>query len=169
MTKRNFQAAEYAAERNQNPRAAEKIQTTLTHEEFAVLDSLGHECARVKFDPTGVWQSRAAAINGILARAKKLRAETPQPDAGSGEIEINGLRLVCTCSACPEQYDVFDGDTQVGYLRLRHGSFRADVPDCGGKTVYAAHTQGDGVFEDDERLHYLTEAVAAIQKARLKT
>lgn len=169
MTKRNFQAAEYAAEHKQNPPAAEKIQTTLTHEEFAVLDCLGHECARVKFDPTGVWQSRAAVISGILARAKKLRAETPQHDAGSGEIEINGLRLVCTCSACPEQYDVFDGDTQVGYLRLRHGWFRADVPICGGEMVYDAYPRGDGAFEDDERMHYLTEAVAAIQKARSKT
>ena len=42
------------------------------------------------------------------------------------EQTINGYRLILTCGACPEQYDVFDGDRQVGYLRLRHGHFRAD-------------------------------------------
>lgn len=81
--------------------------------------------------------------------------------------EIGGLRLVCTCSACPEQYDVFDANRQqVGYLRLRHGRFRADVPDCGGETVYEATPRGDGLFEADERARYLSEAVAAIVKAR---
>ncbi len=78
--------------------------------------------------------------------------------------EIDGLKLVCTCGACPEQYDVFDGDKQVGYLRLRHGWFRADVPYCGGETVHEAYTRGDGVFDDDERGAHLTEAVAAIRK-----
>ena len=81
--------------------------------------------------------------------------------------EIDGLRLVCTCSACPEQYEVFDATGQrVGYLRLRHGHFRADVPDCGGETVYEAAPRGDGLFEADERARYLSEAVAAIVKAR---
>lgn len=74
-------------------------------------------------------------------------------------------RIVQTCGACPEQYDVFDGDEQVGYLRLRHGGFRADYPDSGGKTVYSASPNGDGVFDDDEREFYLSHALEAIRRA----
>jgi hypothetical protein len=48
---------------------------------------------------------------------------------------VNGCTLVLTCAACPEQYDVFFEDFQIGYLRLRHGSFRADYPECMGTTV----------------------------------
>jgi len=84
------------------------------------------------------------------------------------DIVIDGYRLFCTSIACPEQYDVFDDETkqQVGYLRLRHGYFRADVPDCGGETVYEADTKGDGMFEDDERMPELTKAIAAIKAAQ---
>lgn len=79
-------------------------------------------------------------------------------------VEIAGLRLVCTSAACPEQYDVFDADgQQVGYLRLRHGYFRADVPDHCGETVYEADPEGDGIFAEHERMRYLSEAVAAIK------
>ena len=74
------------------------------------------------------------------------------------------LRLERTSFACPEQYDVFDeNDNQVGYLRLRHGNFRVDYPNCGGKVIYDAHPNGDGIFEEDEREHYLDMAKLAIQ------
>jgi hypothetical protein len=70
-----------------------------------------------------------------------------------------------TCGACPEQYDVFDrSNKRVGYLRLRHGWFRVDMPCCGGKTVYEAGPRGEGMFDDDEREFYLTEAIRAIRK-----
>lgn len=81
-------------------------------------------------------------------------------------MEILGYRLVRTCEACPEQYDVFDSEgKQVGYLRLRHGTFRVWYPDCIGdeKMIYAANPRGDGIFYDDERDRYLTEAVLAIR------
>lgn len=77
---------------------------------------------------------------------------------------IHGYRLQRTCHACPEQYDVYAGEYQVGYLRLRGGTFRAEVPDVGGLRVYISNTQGDGMFEDDERQQELTRAVLAIQK-----
>jgi hypothetical protein len=83
------------------------------------------------------------------------------------EIEIEGLRVVMTCGVCPEQYDVFSGDWQVGYLRLRHGKFRADVPECGGETVYSAEPEGQGEFEEHERATYLLTAILAI-KAHLR-
>lgn len=79
-------------------------------------------------------------------------------------IFIHGYRLQKTCYACPEQYDVYAGEHQVAYLRLRHGCFLADVPKCGGKNVYGSYPKGDGMFEDDERQQELTNAVLAVQK-----
>lgn len=87
--------------------------------------------------------------------------------AGDGSMtddktHILGCDLVQTSTACPEQYDVFLGDERVGYLRLRHGVFRADYPDCGGETVYEAEPEGDGCFVDAERDFHLTQAVTAL-------
>ena len=69
---------------------------------------------------------------------------------------------------CPEQYDVFDGEKEVGYLRLRHGHFRAELTEHNheNKVVYRAEPKGDGSFYDDEREQYLTAAVQAIDAAR---
>lgn len=80
------------------------------------------------------------------------------------QLLIHGYRLELTCCACPEQYDVFDqaGD-MVAYFRLRHGSFTVSVPDYGGKVVYSASPRGDGIFEDSERLGYLTKGIEAVQ------
>ena len=78
-------------------------------------------------------------------------------------MEINGYTLKMTCGACPEQYDVFEGGNYVGYLRLRHGVFRADAP-THGNTIYTAYPSGDGIFDDAEREFYLAEAVTAIQR-----
>lgn len=77
-------------------------------------------------------------------------------------MKILDCDLILTCSACPEQYDVMHDGRQLGYLRLRHGEFYADYPDCGGETVYEAEPEGDGAFEDHERERYLTEAVLAL-------
>lgn len=67
-----------------------------------------------------------------------------------------------TCGACPEQYDAYIGELQVGYLRLRHGFFRVDVPQCRGEVVYKTYPDGDGCFTDSERDHFLNEAKRAI-------
>jgi hypothetical protein len=82
--------------------------------------------------------------------------------------EINGAKLVRTCMACPEQYEVFYDNQQIGYLRLRHGHFRADYPDCGGETVYRSEPKGDGVFADDERFTELANAVFALMTRHLR-
>lgn len=43
----------------------------------------------------------------------------------SGEkLTINGVDFVCTCQACPEQYDVFFHDQYVAYVRKRYGHLR---------------------------------------------
>jgi hypothetical protein len=72
------------------------------------------------------------------------------------------VMLLKTCFACPEQYDVLLGEQVVGYLRLRHGHFRAHADGPGGTLVYEANTVGDGLFEDDERGTHLTAAVVAL-------
>jgi hypothetical protein len=75
------------------------------------------------------------------------------------------LKLVMTCEACPEQYDVFHEDgSMCGYLRLRHGHFRVEFPDCGGEQLYSANTKGDGSFDDDEREYHLRAAMNAIYR-----
>jgi hypothetical protein len=75
---------------------------------------------------------------------------------------IGGYEIVRTCGCCPEQYDVFKDGKQAAYLRLRHGFFRADVPDCGGETVFRGSPRGDGIFEDDERDMWLSAAIDAV-------
>ncbi len=75
------------------------------------------------------------------------------------------VELLKTCDESPEQYiAVFQGQ-QIGYLRLRHGEFRVDYPDCGDETIlYSQEPQGDGCFEDEEREHFLMKAREAIVK-----
>lgn len=68
-----------------------------------------------------------------------------------------------TCFACPEQYDMLDKKGNiVGYFRLRHGNFTVEYPDVGGKLVFNAKPDGDGIFEDYEREYYLTLGYLAI-------
>ena len=82
----------------------------------------------------------------------------------STDFTCNGIKLVRTCFACPEQYDALDANgTQIGYLRLRHGEFTVEVPAVRGKQVYVALPDGDGMFDDDEREKYLIAAIEAIQ------
>lgn len=78
-------------------------------------------------------------------------------------MRINGYTVVKTCDACPEQYEVFDGDKQVGYLRLRHGEFRVHYPDHNGRTIFCASPAGDGMFEDWERRTHLNAAIDIIE------
>ena len=80
----------------------------------------------------------------------------------------NDIQLVMTCGACPEQYDAFLGEKLVGYLRLRHGIFRVDYPECGGETILSTYAEGDGMFEDNEREAYLLASREAIAQ-RLNT
>lgn len=76
------------------------------------------------------------------------------------------MKLVLTCTACPEQYEAFIGERQVGYLRLRYGTFTARCPNAAGDVVYEAEI-GDGLqgsFSDErERRAYLKSAKRAIR------
>lgn len=85
------------------------------------------------------------------------------------------LKLLKTCFACPEQYDVYDEKGQmVAYFRLRHGVFRADLASKGDdgehvfkETVYESSPLGDGIFKDKERVHHLNAACRAVEHAIL--
>lgn len=80
-------------------------------------------------------------------------------------IMIHGYRISQTCSACPEQYEVFDTfNQQVAYFRLRHGQFSVCVPDHTGAEIYTVNPEGDGIFSNEERVKYLTLAVLAVQE-----
>lgn len=76
---------------------------------------------------------------------------------------MKDVYLKRTCGACPEQYDAFMGNEQVGYLRLRGGSFTVECPDCSGELVYSANPDGDGMFMDYEREGFLEAAIEAIK------
>ena len=75
-------------------------------------------------------------------------------------------RLVLSCPACPEAWEVFLGGREVGYLRLRHGHFTARFPDHWGKVVFeTTETQGDGCFADEkERMRNLKKAITRIHR-----
>ena len=104
-------------------------------------------------------------INNAHASAKK-RQEAHELRKQEGMMKILGYDLEQTCSACPEQYDVYLDGKQVGYLRLRHGHFTAEVPDAGGEEVYESKPDGDGLFTFEEREGELTKAIEAIDKHR---
>lgn len=127
----------------------EKYEPEASNSDLAPVAS--HSCAEgnnIEQETEPFWQGQMYIQGGELPKAEKL-------------FEDHGLRLELTCGACPEQYDVFK---QVGYLRLRHGEFRVDFPECGGETIYEANPAGDGIFEGGERMKYLTEAMNAILK-----
>ena len=72
------------------------------------------------------------------------------------EHEIDGLRFQLTCSASPEQYDVYLEDEQVGYVRYRFGNLSADYPDVGMEGLLIEElTEETGILTDQERAHWL--------------
>lgn len=82
-------------------------------------------------------------------------------------MNIGTYRLERTCTACPEQYDVFIDEERVGYLRLRNGIFYAKCM-RDNEMVYKIHAKGDGVFEEEERPIHLYNALARLQLHLIK-
>lgn len=99
---------------------------------------------------------------------KRMSSQDSQQDIIKKLYAKNGLEIKMTCSAHPEQYDVFKGGKQVAYYRLRHGEFTVDYPDCMAENILQAQPNGDGIFDDDERLNYLTQAMRVVLE-RIKT
>lgn len=70
-------------------------------------------------------------------------------------MKFEEFEFVKTCDACPEQYDVFKGDVEIGWVRLRYGSLSAHYM---GRVIYAHYFDDEykGEFSsDDEREHFL--------------
>ena len=81
-------------------------------------------------------------------------------------MKLGNYEFKQTCSACPEQYDVFDKEgRQVAYVRLRWGSLYAACPDVGGTIIYSADIgNDDGCFRSDkQRSHHLRNIAERIE------
>lgn len=76
----------------------------------------------------------------------------------------NGLELKMTCGFAPEQYEVFKGGKQIAYFRLRHGEFTVHCPDYPGELMFFAEPNGDGMFDDEERIEFMTNALNQLIK-----
>jgi hypothetical protein len=87
-------------------------------------------------------------------------------------LTVNGhpYRLERTCTACPEQYNAWAGEGEIaGYLRLRHGHFTVEYPECGGELLMAVNYGAlvgweAGCFDPDDRVAQLAAAVEAIDE-----
>lgn len=79
-------------------------------------------------------------------------------------MKIDEFDIVETCSACPEQYEIYTENKLVGTMRLRHGLFTAQLFDC-EEYVYQASPNGDGCFSTDERDYFLKEAINSVRLA----
>lgn len=115
-------------------------------------------------------------LRGLRRELRKLIGETQSTDSTMDIVyslidELTrkptpvDVELVRTCSACPEQYDLFREGRQIGYLRLRHGRYTVTYPDHLGQTVHEAYTHGDGSFEIHERAEHIFEGVVAALEA----
>lgn len=82
------------------------------------------------------------------------------------------IRLDCTCGACPEQYDMFIDDTQIGYIRYRWGYLACRPCNNDGmidwdKTVFEWEHPDDGwsgIIPEDQRDTLLQRCKNAIAK-----
>lgn len=77
-------------------------------------------------------------------------------------MNIKGLKFCQTCYACPEQYDVFYNESQVGYIRLRWGRLTVEYPDVGGELIYETPIGREwcGEFESEEQRQYHLNIIA---------
>lgn len=77
-------------------------------------------------------------------------------------MNIKGLQFYKTCFACPEQYDVFNNKSPVGYIRLRWGCLTVEYPDVGGELIYEASIGNEwcGEFESEEQRQYHLNIIA---------
>jgi len=77
------------------------------------------------------------------------------------ETECGGYRWVMTCAACPEQYDVYSGESLVAYVRFRYGQLAmwSVNDDTDTRHLEYCHSFPDdmqGTFDDDyERESYM--------------
>lgn len=82
------------------------------------------------------------------------------------ERTIDGLTFALTCRACPEQYDVYRSELKCGYVRVRWGAMRVDVPERDGWSTVLSEPVGGPMTGDldGQREEMLGKAATAINK-----
>lgn len=81
------------------------------------------------------------------------------------ELDLNQLKFTLTCSACPEQYDVYYKEEKepIWYIRLRHGELRADYIADGNDYTFFEENQSfdyrDWMFYSDEQRQYFLNLI----------
>ena len=85
-------------------------------------------------------------------------------------MNIKGLEFYQTCFACPEQYDVFYNESQVGYIRLRWGHLTVEYPDVGDELIYEAAigNEWNGEFESEKQRQHHLNIIADIILDKIK-
>ena len=87
---------------------------------------------------TTIWDTEISFnVNDFMARIGRS-LNTPvmytdwidPPEWPRNQYRIGGLRFETTCYSCPEQYDVYLGDTQVGYVRMRYEDLTVEYGKC---------------------------------------
>lgn len=74
------------------------------------------------------------------------------------------VELHQTCSASPEQYDMYVDGENIGYFRIRHGCFIVEYL-LNETQVFESVIKGDGGFDSDERDFFLKEGIKAVLAA----
>ena len=89
---------------------------------------------------------------------------------GKNLIDVDGLVFHKTCDAYPEQYDVYRGAKQVGYVRLRMGNLTVEVPDVGGELIYYKNYEKDPAkgyfYTQEERIGQLRRIAKILKRER---
>ena len=94
-------------------------------------------------------------------------------EKGNFDVFIDGnnlMELKLTCSASPEQYELYSLlDKQIkGYFRVCWSSFTCEFPDVGGELVYDNYIDKDGwsgkFNSHEQRIEELTKAIKEIIK-----
>lgn len=81
------------------------------------------------------------------------------------DFTLEGLGLKQTCAACPEAYDVYDGEKYVGYMRLRHGSFTVRHEQSDEVVYQPDNVYGDGAFSStEERDYHMRKGLLLLRK-----
>lgn len=85
------------------------------------------------------------------------------------DYQFGDITFIQTCLACPEMYDVYKGETKVGWLRLRYSTLRFKLYDK-DKTILYKKLIGDesdmiGQFKNEaDRMYYLNDVVTTIME-----
>jgi len=87
------------------------------------------------------------------------------PISMSSQIMIGRLNFIEVGPESPEQYEVYDGDQQVGYVRYRFGFLSAECPDAGMREVFSRKLKHNtGQMTDIERGRWLPVIARRIKR-----